>query len=245
MGVLRIFATAIVLLIGVEAWAATPTPTSKPPNFVDVKTIDLKAVLPPPPDTGSLADQTDKLTLLAVQAARSPAESFEAKRDAGSGPMPWAASLLGADFSAEKYPQLAKLLADVRDDYDPLAHVSPHPARKRPSEQDARVQPLVPFRHASYPSARTMGTRIWAHVIGDVMPQHRAALVAHAEKSAWLRVVAGVHFPSDLAGGLRVADAFIARLSVNEAYRARIVAARKEADDMAKAASAKAAQPSR
>jgi acid phosphatase (class A) len=198
--------------------------------YVSATAIDLKRVLPAPPEPNSLADLADLDTVLRVQEFRSPAEMAEATRDSTLGPMDWSATLLGTDFTATNYPKIAKLFADIRGDMKPYAHTSPYTHRARPKDRDARVKPILPSHHGAYPSARTTGTRIWAFVMGEIVPERKADFLAHADKSAWLRVVAGVHYPTDLVGGRLIGEAFIALLQNNPDFNRELAAAKAEFD---------------
>jgi acid phosphatase (class A) len=211
--------------------AKTPVPaTPRQPAYVSATAIDLKKVLPAPPELNSLADLADLDTVLRVQEFRSPAEMAEATRDATLGPMDWSATLLGTDFTATNYPKIAKLLADIRGDMNPYAHTSPYTHRARPKDRDARVKPILPSHHGAYPSARATGTRIWAFVMGEIVPERKADFLAHADKSAWLRVVGGIHYPTDLIGGRAIGEAFIALLQKNPDFNRDLAIAKAEFD---------------
>lgn len=188
-------------------------------RFVTVDPAVYVAALPAPPADDSLAGRADLETVLAVQARRTVADVADARADAKLGPMEWAAGVLGADFTQGRYPAVAGLLAQVRADMDALAHRPDYPQRPRPAQRDPRVQPVVTYRASAYPSACTASTMVWAAVLGDVFPQHRAALEAHAQRSAWLRVVGGAHYPTDLTGGRVIAERFLAELRASARYR--------------------------
>jgi acid phosphatase (class A) len=154
-----------------------------------------------------------------VQALRSPSDIQTARDDAQSGIESWLRSALGPAWVDQHGPRVLPLLTKVRADLSPYAHVSPHPRRARPSERDRRVQPVLPFHHGAYPSARTQATFVWAEVVGELRPEVLAPLRAYAARSAWLRVVGGVHYPTDLEGGRRVASAFLGALRASGAYQ--------------------------
>jgi len=209
--------SAVAASAAMRAWSQPP---ALKPHFVAADALDLREVQPPWPADGTLAGEADLDTVLAAQALRSPSDIQAARDDAGHGPQAWLGSALGAEWVIKHASRFMPLLDRVRADLDPYAHVSPHPRRTRPSERDARVQPVVAFSHGAYPSARTQATLVWAEVVGELHPDVLASLQAHAARSAWLRVVGGVHYPTDLEGGRRVARAFLARLRASAAYRA-------------------------
>jgi acid phosphatase (class A) len=204
-------------------------PAAPPTHYIGPDAIDLRAVLPPWPAEGSLGAAADLATVFNVQAARSLDDERAAREDGERGPAEWLAAGLGAGFARRAAPVLVGPLAGARSDFGRYAHRSPWPARPRPLQRDARVKALFPVHAHSYPSARTAATRIWAEILAEVFAAEREQLVALAERSAWLRVVAGVHDPSDLEGGRRVALAFVAALRASPSYRADLDAARRAA----------------
>jgi acid phosphatase (class A) len=212
-----------LLLAGAPLLAKAATPV---PVYVDARTLDLAAILPQPPADDQLAGRADLATVLAVQTERSAAQQTAAREDAERGPLPWLRAI-DAAWGDSLWPLAEQLISRVRADFEPLAHVSPWPRRPRPVERDARVQPLIEVRHGAYPSARTASTRIWAEVFGSLVPTRTPALLAAAERSAWLRVIAGVHYPTDLEGGRLLAGAFIAALWRSDRWQTDVERARR------------------
>ncbi len=207
--------------------AQTSTSATPPTRYLGPDAVDLRAVLPPWPSEGSLGAAADLATVLNVQAMRTADDARWAREDGERDPTEWLTAGLGAAFAARAAPVLLGPLAGARSDFGRYAHRSPWPLRPRPIERDARVKPLMPVNPQSYPSARTAATRIWAEILAEVFPAERERLLAMAERSAWLRVVAGVHDPSDLEGGRRLALAFLEALRAQPSYRNDLEAARR------------------
>lgn len=63
-------------------------------------------------------------------------------------------------------------------------------------------------------------TRVVARVLSDLRPAARAALMAAADRSAWYRVVVGLHYPTDLAGARVLADAAHQKMTRSPWFRA-------------------------
>jgi acid phosphatase (class A) len=222
---------------GSESAAARPGPDpDRPWHVVSPNALVLAQAFGPPPEPGSIADDADRATVRAVQAMRSAETADDARRDAELGPLDWAAQALGPRFVADRRSGLATpataiaalsaLLAEVRHDFDPYAHRSPYPRRPRPAEVDASIEPLMPVRHGAYPSARAAATTIWGEVLGDVIEAWRAPLRRQAGHSAWLRVIAGVHYPTDLEAGRRLGIAFVAALRRSPTWSQRVAMVR-------------------
>jgi acid phosphatase (class A) len=66
-------------------------------------------------------------------------------------------------------------------------------------------------------------------VLAEIFPDKRDALLDRAHRAAWGRVLAGVHFPTDLIGGELMAEAIVAKLKESEAFRAAVEKCRTEA----------------
>ena len=202
-------------------------------HFATLNGLDLAKILPPPPAPGALAAQADLETVLQVQAARTHEQMGWAKvidkNDlfAAFG----AGGLLGPQFNQENFPLLIALLKDANEDLRPLVDASKKQyARPRPYKTDGRVQPCVALpANDSYPSGHTYGAYLRAAVLAEIFPEKRAEVFDRARYVAWGRVIGGVHFPTDLEGGRRLAEAGFAELKKSAAFRAALEQCRAEA----------------
>jgi acid phosphatase (class A) len=122
-------------------------------------------------------------------------------------------------------------MAAVTDDVNAVgALTKTFHARKRPSQIDARVKPCVPVPpSASYPSGHVMRAYAWAAVLAEIFPEQRDALFARAAHAGWGRVLAGVHYPTDVVGGKMLAAAVVAELKKSAAFNAAVAECRAEA----------------
>ena len=73
-----------------------------------------------------------------------------------------------------------------------------------------------------------MQALVWAELLAEILPAHRDALIARAHRAAWGRVLGGVHFPSDLVAGRRLAETYLAEARKHPEFRAGLEAARRE-----------------
>jgi len=208
--------------------AAAPSPASR---FLQPSAIDPCAVLPSPPEPGSLAALGDLETVLQCQAWRTPEQEVLAKAVDGGGPFDFAPAL-GPWFTAGNVPGIERFLKELGDELHPLSVRAKNCRfRSRPPLVDPRVQPCVPFsKHSSsFPSGHSLYLFVQAGVLAEIFPDAREALLAHAHRSAWTRIQAGVHFPTDVVGGRLLAEAVLAELKRSPAFREAVEACRLEA----------------
>jgi acid phosphatase (class A) len=235
-GLCFVFAAALTIAPPVPAQETmmNAAAVAKGGHFVKPEAFDIAKVLPEPPAPGSLAGAAELETVLQAQAWRTPEQvawaTFINSDNAFNH-----ASVLGAWFTKENLPVTAAFLADVTDDVNAVGALTKQlHARPRPSQADPRVQPCVPVPStASYPSGHVTRAFTWAMVLAEIFPDQRDALLARAHRVAWGRVLAGVHFPSDLVGGRLMAEAIVAELKQSEAFRAAIEKCRAEAAGLA------------
>ena len=216
--------------VGAQEYMMNAAAVAKGGHFVKPAVFDIAKVLPPPPEAGTLAAKTDLDVVLHAQRWRTPEQVAWAKFIDQDNPFNHA-SVLGAWFTKEKLPVTAKFLADVTEDANAVGALTKALyARQRPSQIDPRVQPVVPVpTTAAYPSGHVTRAFTWAMVLAEIFPDKRDELLARAHRAAWGRVLAGVHFPSDLMGGQLMAEAIVAELKKSEAFRAAVEQCRAEA----------------
>jgi len=208
----------------------TAAAVAKGGHFVKPEAFDIAQILPEAPAPGSLAAQADLEAVLQAQAWRTPEQVAWARlidKDKAFNN----ASVLGAWFTKENLPLTAALLADVTEDVNAVGALTKKlHARARPSQVDPRVQPCVAVpASASYPSGHVTRAFAWAAVLAEIFPAHRDELLARAERAGWGRMLAGVHFPSDVVGGRLLAEAVVAELKKSPAFRAAVEKCRAEA----------------
>jgi acid phosphatase (class A) len=91
---------------------------------------------------------------------------------------------------------------------------------KRPYLAEKKVKALIPFvNNPSYPSGHTTASYVYANILGQLIPQKRAEFMAIAAKIAQHRVLAGMHYPSDLDGGRQLALLIVGALMENSDFQ--------------------------
>ena len=222
-------AFAALLLGGFVLSVAAREPLPADASPVDAKAIDYRQVLKAPPAEGSPEAEADLQAVLQMQAWRTPEMVAWAK---------WVdrddlfafADAIGTDFTPARLPKTATFLKWIDDStYDAVGEAKNAFGRPRPFVNHPEVHPCVELRReASYPSGHAVGFFVEAEVLSDLFPQRREALFTLAQKLSWGRVIGGVHYPSDLVGGHRLAEALFAQIKRSPAYQSGLAEARSE-----------------
>ena len=96
-------------------------------------------------------------------------------------------------------------------------------------EDDPRVKPAIPpAPGSSYPAAKAVSAWMYAVVLGELVPEKRSALLARGWLIAWGRVMAGLHYPSDVSAAVKLGDYYAQRLLSSPAFRADLAKAKEE-----------------
>jgi len=221
------------LLIAIPISRGDPASQKAVPHFANLAGADFAAALPAPPAAGSLAAAADIETVLQVQAWRTPEQVAWARSADVIDTFALASyvDLLGPKLTRENLPCLAKLMSDCKDDLSGIFQIAQQKfARLRPFVVDTRVQLLVrkPSQY-SYPSGHSYRAYLTAAILAEVFPEKRAELFEQARRIAWSRVIGGAHFPTDLEGGRRLAEAVVAAELQTQAFLEAIGQCRREA----------------
>jgi acid phosphatase (class A) len=138
--------------------------------------------------------------------------------------------VLGPSFKADALPVTDAMLKKVSADAATvIGQAKAIWDRKRPWVVDERITPCIPKpADASYPSARTVRSHVWATVLGELFPAKKAELLAAADQVAKNRVEAGVHYPSDIEAGKKLGLAIAAKILATPAFKADLAAAKAE-----------------
>lgn len=240
MNPLRCLALPLLLLAVWLPGSAQVSPRRYPnatSTYIDGATLDLSA-LPAPPQLGTLAADADLETILQLQAWRTDAEVAWARAldhldifDAGTAIGPW--------FTRARLPRCAQVLEEALGDGENLNHIAKLKFRRlRPPYLDDRVKPCVvllpvpvgkpPAGYYSYPSGHSTSIFILAALMSELVPDRQDAILEWAHKAAWSRMLAGMHFPSDDMGGMRLAAIAVKGMRANPAFRAALAGCAEE-----------------
>ncbi len=190
-------------------------------SWQDIPSTDFTMAAPPAP--GSPESDKDFTELLKLQAGRKP----EQCEIAAAQVIPDFQSLFGT--SGILSPAEASAVASfVNSASKFLAKVSGYYKKKfsrpRPYSVDARVQPCIekPTGSTSYPSTHAAAGVLDGCVLGRLFAQRANILASHGRLAGEYRLVAGVHYPSDVVAGRELGERVCERLLKEDDFLAEL-----------------------
>jgi acid phosphatase (class A) len=183
-------------------------------HFLPPDAISVPALLPAPPAAGSLVQQAELDVLYHLQSEQTPGQIARARLVATEDIFVFGSDVLGPWFDARSLPKTAAFFSQVSDDLTPYNRAAKVLFnRRRPSYLDARLKPCIEFSDTgSYPSGHAIRASLWAGLLGEIFPDKSTAFQARAAETRWARLLAGVHYPSDVEAGRILGEALAREL---------------------------------
>lgn len=173
---------------------------------------------PAPPATGSEADEADVKVLRQWQSKRTQAECAFARTQMHGNFQ----GLFGAihPFAKPLPQEVAAFFKCVHADLDhAVGIIKTRYQRPRPFQRGLGFEPCIERPGGpSYPSGHATNARLFALILSDLAPERRNAFMAHADQAALNRVICGVHHPSDIEEGKKLAGELFVLLKQNPAF---------------------------
>jgi acid phosphatase (class A) len=198
------------------------------PRILTPRAVDFATLLPAPPRADSQEAREEMEVVLRMQQSRTPTEVERAKSEAKL-TMTAFSSVVGPWFTPQNLPLTAALLKAAEKDSKYFSgSAKDYFGRKRPPS-DPRVTPLIDEGdEPSYPSGHATRGVLFATIIAELDPAQRAVLMDRAREIGWDRVIAGVHYPSDIVAGRVLGQALAQALLANPGFQEKLAAARRE-----------------
>jgi acid phosphatase (class A) len=226
LGNTRHFGLCALLTLAV---LATSSAWGREANYVAPSKIVWELVLPPPPAPDSKAQQADLQAVLDAQRKRSKSEAEASRADAQISAFR-IGDVLGPQFTAENLPFTAEFLRRATADMgDAITSSKKHFNRPRPYVVSNKVKPTIdPPGGGSYPSGHSMFAHLNGILIAAMVPERASEIFERAERYANHRIVAGVHFPTDVQAGRILASVIANALLQEPQFRADLQRATSE-----------------
>jgi acid phosphatase (class A) len=173
----------------------------------------LKRIAPPPTGDAAAADLQLVRDAAATRTSSGDARAVDLARRAGWDV--WEGVI--ADIRVQQGPEQAHraqvLLRAATDRTHAITSTAKEAwGRPRPYEVDSSIKTVVtrPEGNPGYPSGHAAGAYAPALLLSALLPARAAEFMDLAAEVAWSRVYGGVHFPSDVVAGARIAGAVVA-----------------------------------
>lgn len=180
----------------------------------------LLLVLAPPPEPGSAEAAADLEEAFQVYHARTAAERAQGLDEVKLTPFHFA-PVIGPWFVPGRFPKTEAMFKELEREAKSVSSAGKkHWQRLRPYHADPARFP-DPIEHEertdySYPSGHSTRGTLYALVLAELFPAQREALLAKGRDTGWLRVLGGVHYPTDIYAG-RVLGQALAREFIRSA----------------------------
>ncbi|WP_058910048.1 acid phosphatase PhoC [Entomohabitans teleogrylli] len=230
-------------LFSFSALAAIPAGddvTTKPDLYylTNEQAIDSLALLPPPPEVGSIQFLNDQAMYEKGRMLRSTERGKLAAADAdlASGGVATAFSgAFGHPITAKDSPEIYKLLTNMIEDAGDLATRSAkmHYMRVRPfafygvATCNTKDQQKL-STNGSYPSGHTAIGWASALVLSEINPQHQDQILKRGFELGQSRVICGYHWQSDVDAARVVGSSVVATLHSNAEFQKQLQKAKDE-----------------
>lgn len=194
--------------------------------YLLAKEIDLNQLIGSAPQANSPEDKKDLLQVENWQKKRSTAECARAQRVAHVN--------LAAAFGQPDGPLTAQQLkhwnsffAEIKEEAEPIIDEGKnHWRRPRPFLAHSELHPCFTRKDKkvsySFPSGHATLGRLYALVLAELDPTHRKIYLERGDQIAADRVLAGVHYPSDIEAGKKLGETIFKILESKAEFRQRL-----------------------
>jgi acid phosphatase (class A) len=221
----------IVLIAASLASAAAVSSAARAADtyYISPSEIDLLQILEPPPTPDSPAGKTDLQGVLAAVDSRTEASIKQAQDDDQRTVFRFT-DVMGPNFRTENLPLTTQLFQHVYQDGNAATLAAKNFfKRTRPFVIDPEIKILVVQPpDFSFPSNHSTFGNEAGILLADMVPENAAAIFARAAEYAHNRVVAGVHFPTDVEAGHIAASVIDNTLLHNPRFEADFAQAKAE-----------------
>lgn len=172
---------------------------------------DIRSILGAYPARGSSEELTDFAILFKYQLTRSAQDCAKAAADEKVSLQNFFAGAKGPLTKAEVSRLTPRLIKGMGEAGINILNAKRLYHRPRPYVLNPLIKPCITKEHSSaYPSGHTAFSRVMAIVLARIYPERQVALIERADEIALGRVIGGVHHPSDIIAGKKLADAIAA-----------------------------------
>jgi hypothetical protein len=215
---------ALLLILAIPALAKAPAY-----HYLAPDSIDLKTYLSGPPAPGSAQNNADIQAVLALQESRTAFQVGRVRSEVNLSPVAFD-TVLGTGFNATNFPLTFALLNNAASDAETIsAAAKQFWNRPRPPLQNPSIHPTVPVPSSpSYPSGHAMRGALWAIILTKLAPNLHDQLLPCGAGIGRDRIIAGVHFPTDVAAGQELGIVIAHQMMASPAFQRDLAHAKVE-----------------
>lgn len=225
---LALMAAAALCLVASSAFALSEKP------YITQADIDISSLLPSPPTETSSAGQLDLQIVRDLQKNMTPERAKAVRGDLPQDVYNIAGSVLGPNFTKEKFPLTGEFIAKVvKDAGFGVGPVKQKYMKARPFKYSAELATAFDdiaksTGGATYPSGHSTTAFEVALILGTMLPSKRDALYERAYTYSINRVTSGAAYPSDAEGGHIAATLAVYEMMKKPEFRADYEAVKAE-----------------
>jgi len=220
------FSRLILVCFLAGSFAAAPEA-----NYVKPSDVDWENLLGAPPAADSAEQKQEIAKLLEWQDKRTASDVDRCKAEEVADPFIFS-GVLGDKFAEKSLPLTAALLKRVQADVKGITTLAKAKwDRKRPPYADHRIKCCVKLEEdGSYPSAHAVRGVVWSRILAEMFPAKRDQLLKRGLLMGEDRVIAGIHFPSDVAAGQKLGSAIADKLFADPNFQEALKQAKAECE---------------
>jgi acid phosphatase (class A) len=208
-------------LTSVAADEVVHHPAPKDPVYLNKALYSsIRKELPALPKKGSAKQKADEASLRDWQSKRTEKDCERAREEMLVNLENFFGRPNGPVEVAE-IQQWSLLFAQVRNDADYFVQkMKKDYPRDRPFAYLKGIEPCIPKEVTkAYPSGHTLISRLYALMLSDLRPAWKEQLNKRANQIAEDRVLAGMHHPTDIEAGTKMAEVIYRELKKSEKYQ--------------------------
>jgi acid phosphatase (class A) len=172
----------------------------KAASFINPASINLSAVIPPPPQPGTEQFKIDTGYLKNARATSTQSQIDLAKTASYDNVFDYA-DTLGSWFNNRNLPKTAALFTKVDKETKQAIELAKHHFERARPLYWLETGDKEKSNGYSYPSGHTTRAFVWAGLLSNAFPDRTAQLHRQARQKAWYRVILGRHYPADVRAG--------------------------------------------
>jgi acid phosphatase (class A) len=201
--------------------------------FLHPESVDLTALVEPPPKPASAEHAKDEAILLWLQERRTPEDEARAWRSL-SFDLTWFDEALGARLDPTWSSKLFETFRFVRNDLTRITQGLPESFKRDRPHANPLIKPCLPREDEittaegqvtlvnGYPSGPALRATVFAALLANLFEDRKDALMARAREVGYARTLGGVNYPSDVRAAEQLGAALARQIIAGDEWDKRV-----------------------